>query len=155
MFGYPVWKWIIDLVWLSILCMVFHHFWRQRRLLVSAQSWLITKGQLIRCEWSEVGDSLWPSIEYKYQICGQECMGKYLFLDTIHNNPNSDYARHVAYKVAIAYKENREVDVFYNPNHPEQSALDITIPTKLNIILLGIIVMIMVHLVVIYSHLVF
>jgi hypothetical protein len=145
-------KWLLDLGWMIILLMLFNHFWRQRQRLVDAQFWLIAKGRVTQCEWAIIGRSIWPKIEYTYRVCEKECVGQYLFLDTAHNNPNSPYARRIAFKVAVAFKENKEIDVYYNPNHPEQSALDITIPTKLNMILILICTAIAFHLVVIGRH---
>lgn len=130
------WRWLLDLGWLTVLVLLFRHFWQERKSLLKAHSWLKVKGHITHCEWTTIGHSAWPKIEYAYQINEQDLVGEHLFLDTAHNNPNSKYARQVAYKVAMAFKENEEIDIFYNPNHPEQSALDVTMPKKLDIILL-------------------
>ncbi|AWN72997.1 TPA: DUF3592 domain-containing protein [Legionella anisa] len=147
-----IWRWMLDLGWLLFLLIIFAHFWRNRQVLVQAQSWLQVKGRITACEWTQVGHSVWPKIEYTYQVYDKDLTGEYLFLDTAHNNPNSKYSRSVAYKAAIAFQENAEIDVYYNPNHPEQSALDVTIPTKLNIILILIGMLIVVHLGLIAWH---
>lgn len=146
MTGLNVWRWMLDLGWLLFLLILFRHFWRDRQLLLQAQSWLKVKGQITACEWTKVGHSVWPKIEYTYQVNEQSLIGEYLFLDTAHNNPNSKYSRSVAYKAAVAFQENAEIEVYYNPNQPEQSALDVTIPSKLNIILILIGMLIVVHL---------
>ncbi|HHF7374868.1 DUF3592 domain-containing protein [Legionella bozemanae] len=146
MIGLNTWRWVLDLGWLLFLLIIFRHFWRDRQVLVQAQTWLQVKGRITACEWTKVGHSVWPKIEYTYQVYDKNLTGEYLFLDTAHNNPNSKYSRGVAYKAAIAFQENAEIDVYYNPNHPEQSALDVTIPTKLNIILILIGMLIVVHL---------
>lgn len=137
---YAFWQALLDIGWFFLLLLLLGHFSRERRELVKAQSWLITKGHITHCEWTSIGHSVWPDIEYTYHVHSQELKGKYLFLDTRHNNPNSRYARNMAYQVAIAFKENKAINVYYNPNQPEQSALDVTIPKKLNVIicLLGI-----------------
>lgn len=140
------WRWMLDLVWLFFLLILFRHFWQDRQVLVRAKSWLITKGNITSCEWTEVGHSIWPKIEYSYQVDDKDLTGEYLFLDTAHNNPNSKYSRSIAYKAAVAFKEDKEIDVYYNPNNPEQSALDVTVPTKLNIILILIGAFIILHL---------
>jgi hypothetical protein len=127
---------LLDLGWLCVLFMLFRHFWLDRKTLVDAQSWLKVKGQITRCDWTKQGHSLWPKIEYSYQVADKDITGEYLFLDTAHNNPNSKYARHVAYKVAMAFNEHQEIDVYYNPNDPAQSTLDVAIPVKLNAILI-------------------
>ncbi|KTD63180.1 hypothetical protein Lsan_1450 [Legionella santicrucis] len=140
------WRWMLDLGWLFFLLILFRHFWQDRQVLVRAKSWLITKGRITSCEWTEVGHSVWPKIEYSYQVYDKDLTGEYLFLDTAHNNPNSKYSRSIAYKAAVAFKEDKEIDVYYNPNNPEQSALDVTVPTKLNIILILIGTFIVLHL---------
>lgn len=131
-----IWRWALDLGWLTLLLLLFRHFWQDRQALLKAQSWLMVKGHITACEWTTVGHSVWPKIEYSYQVYDNNLQGEYLFLDTAHNTPNSKYARQVAYKAAVAFKENAAIDVYYNPNHPEQSALDVTMPKKLNVILI-------------------
>lgn len=147
-----VWRWIIDLGWLLFLLILFRHFWQKRQVLVHAQSWLIAKGHITSCEWTKVGHSVWPEIDYSYSVCDKALTGEYLFLDTAHNNPNSNYSRSIAYKVAVAFKEDQEIDVYYNPNNPEQSALDVTVPIKLNVILILIGAVFVAHLGLIAWH---
>lgn len=149
-----VWRWVLDLGWLLFLLVLLKHFWHDRQLLVQAQSWLKVKGHVTRCEWVGVGHSVWPKIEYSYQVNDKDLLGEYLFLDTAHNNPNSKYSRRIAYKAALAFKEGTEIDIYYNPNHPEQSALDVAMPRKLNVILIALGILIMIHLgVMIWYHL--
>lgn len=140
------WRWILDLGWLLFLLLLLHHFWRDRNTLLQSRSWLKVSGHITRCDWSQVGHSIWPKIEYTYQVHEKDLTGEYLFLDTSHNNPNSKYARQIAYKAAVAFKENSAIDVYYNPNNPQQSALDVTIPGKLNLILILICLLITFHL---------
>ena len=137
---------VLDIGWFIILFVVLIHFWRVRKILVQAQSWLKTKGHITSCEWAEAGNSIWPKIEYSYQVYEKDLVGEYLFLDTTLNNPNSKYARLIAYKAVLAYKENSEIDVYYNPNKPEQSALDVSMPVKLNVILILISALTIIHL---------
>jgi hypothetical protein len=138
-------RWMLDIGWLFILLILFMHFWRDRKVLLNAQSWLITKGHITSCEWVEVGHSIWPKIEYTYQVHEKDLVGEYLFLDTSHNNPHSKYSRLIAYKAAMAFKENSEINIYYNPNHPEESALDVTMPFKLNFIVFVIGILIFIH----------
>lgn len=138
-------RWFLDFGWLVVLLILLRHFWRDRNSLLNAKSWLKVKGRVTSCEWIEAGHSIWPKIEYSYQVYDQDLVGHYLFLDTSHNSPNSKYSRSIAYKAAVAFKENLEIEVYYNPNHPEQSALDVTMPTKLNIILILIGSLILLH----------
>jgi len=139
-------KWILDFFWLLFLLGLLYHFWRERRALLVTKTWLKTKGQITQCEWTKEGNSLWPKLEYTYQVHDKELVGEYLFLDTAHNNPNSRYSRRIAYKAAVAYKEHKEIEVYYNPNRPEQSALDITMPVKLTHIIALISFFLVVHL---------
>jgi hypothetical protein len=139
------WRWVLDTGWLLFLLLLFRHFWRDRNALMQSKSWLKVSGHITRCDWTKVGHSIWPKIEYTYQVYDKDLLGEYLFLDTSHNSPNSKYSRLIAYKAAVAFKENSAIDVYYNPNDPEQSALDVTIPRKLNIILILISLLIVFH----------
>lgn len=136
---------LLDLGWLIFLSILFRYFWCDRQYLLRVKTWLKTKGHITHCEWFTVGRSIWPKIEYTYHVHDKDIIGEYLFLDTAHNNPNSHYARNIAYKTAVAFKENSEVIVYYNPNHPEESALDITMPRKLTIIIVLIGMVIIFH----------
>lgn len=140
------WRWAIDLLWLIVLLGLLNHFWRSRQVLVQAQSWLKVKGHITSCQWVEEGHSIWPKIEYVYRVNDQELVGHYLFLDTAHNNPNSKYSRRMAYNAAIAFQKYSEIDIYYNPNEPEESALDVSMPIKLNVILILIGILLVFHL---------
>jgi hypothetical protein len=144
---------LLDLVWLIILLLALRHFWQKRQFLVDARSWLKVKGRINSCKWAQEERMVWPEIEYSYQVYNQELVGHYLFLDTTHNTPNSKYSRLVAYKAAVAYQEFAEIDVYYNPSHPEQSALDVTMPRKLTFILILIALLTGIHLAVIGARL--
>ena len=128
-------RYALNVIWLLFLLGLFNHFWQKRGRLLEAKAWLKAKGHITSCHWTQQGHSVWPEITYTYYVYNKRLIGHYLFLDTLHNNPNSSYARHVAYQVAIAFKEHLAIDIYYNPNHPEQSALDVTIPKKLNLII--------------------
>lgn len=144
----------LDLAWLSILLFLFQHFWKQRRVLLDAQGWLKAKGHVTYYKLIREGHTLWPKIEYEYCVYEKNLVGQYLFLDTAHNNPNSQYARKIAYKAALAYKDDLEIDVYYNPNKPEESALDVSMPSKLTVILSVIGLLIVLHLALIVTHVV-
>jgi hypothetical protein len=146
------WQGILDLLWLIFLLLMLWYFWRDRQFLAQTQSWLITKGRITLFEWTREGPRLWPKIQYSYQVFEHDYFGEYLFLDTSLNNPNSKYARQVAYRAAIAYEEDVEIDVYYNPNDPSQAVLDTTIPHKLNFIISLLLVLIILHLTVIVHH---
>lgn len=141
-------KTLVDLGWLVFLLLVFRYFWRARRVTGQTKHWVKTRGRVTQCEWAVQGHSIWPKIEYIYQIDDNDVTGEYLFLDTVHNDPNSKYARNMAYKVANAYKNNEDIDVYYNPDKPEEAVLDTTIPRKLNLILVFTATLIILHLVI-------
>jgi hypothetical protein len=141
-------KTLVDLGWLVFLLLVFRYFWRARRVTGQTKHWVKTRGRVTQCEWAVHGHSIWPKIEYIYQIDDKDVTGEYLFLDTVHNDPNSKYARNMAYKVANAYKNNEDIDVYYNPDRPEEAVLDTTIPRKLNLILVFTATLIILHLVI-------
>lgn len=147
------WHGLLDVAWLVFLLTILRHFWRERQILAQTKFWLITKGRITVFEWTREGPRLWPSIEYTYQVFDKDFYGEYLFLDTSHNNPNSKYARRVAYRAAMAYENDEEIDVFYNPNNPQQAVLDITMPRKLNLIITLLVALIVFHLVVVGVHL--
>lgn len=139
----------LDIVWLTFLFFIFRYFWQKRKDLIEARAWLKTKGHIMSCEWTTVGHSVWPKIEYAYEVHDQNLIGEYLFLDTMHNSPSSKYSRDIAYKVSMAFKNNAEVDVYYNPNNPEQSALDVAMPRKLSFILFFVSALLLLHIVLI------
>ncbi|MBA2711180.1 MAG: DUF3592 domain-containing protein [Tatlockia sp.] len=144
---------MLDFIWLLFLLYLLWHFWRDRQFLAQAQDWLITKGRITLFEWTREGPRLWPKIQYKYQVFEQDYFCEYFFLDTSLNNPNSKYARNVAYRAALAYEDDVDIDVFYNPNDPKQAALDITIPWKLNLIIFLLSGFIALHLAVVLARL--
>lgn len=143
------WQHLFDLGWLLILLFLFGYFWREWRAALATKSWLKTQGRIVECEWTTYGHRIWPKIAYVYQVNEDEFYGEHIFHYAAHNNPNSDYARMIAYRVADAYVKNEHIDVFYNPEKPEQAILDKTIPLKLKLILVMIGGLIALHLVVI------
>ncbi|MBY0377382.1 MAG: DUF3592 domain-containing protein [Gammaproteobacteria bacterium] len=144
---------MLDILWLILLLFMLWHFWRARQFLAQTQYWLIAKGRITLFEWTREGPRLWPKIQYTYQVFDHDYLGEYLFLDTSLNNPNSKYARQVAYRAAMAYEDDAEIDVFYNPNNPNQAVLDTTIPRKLNLIISLLLALIILHLAVVVHHL--
>lgn len=147
------WRGLLDVTWLLFLLILLKHFWSEKRFLARTRFWLITKGRIVLFEWTREGHRFWPKIEYSYQVFDQTFQSKYLFLDTAHNNPNSKYARKVAYRAALAFENDEEIDVFYNPNNPQEAALDITMPRKLTIIIVLLMALILLHLGIIVGRL--
>lgn len=126
---------MLDLGWLVFLGFLFAYFWRVRQLTKQTKLWFKTQGRVIHCEWVTYQQRVWPTIEYEYQVDTQDYTSEQFFLDLVHNNLNSKHARTLAYRVVNAYKEDENIDVYYNPDHPEEAVLDTTIPWKLNLIL--------------------
>lgn len=143
----------LDIGWLIFLLALLWHFLREKKMLAQTQFWLITKGHIDQFEWVREGVHLWPKIEYSYQVFEHNFHSERLFLDTVHNNPNSKYARGVAYRAAVAYENNADIDVYYNPNNPQDAVLDIKMPSKLNIIIALLLGLIVLHLLIIGEHL--
>lgn len=129
------WQSLLDLGWLLFLLFAFGYFWHSRRKTMRSQLWIKTQGQIIRCEWTMQGHRVWPKVEFTYHIGDCDYIGEKIFLDEIHHDPNSKYARRLAYQVVNAYKKQEDVSIYYDPTDPRQAALDITIPRKLNLIL--------------------
>jgi len=147
------WQGFMDIAWLLFLLFLLRHFWQDRQALAKARHWLITKGRITQFLWTRERHQLWPKIEYTYQLYDKDFVGEYFFLDTSHNNPNSKYARKVAYRAAMAFENDEEIEVFYNPNNPKQAALDVHIPTKLNVIIGLLLLLLVLHLAIVARHL--
>ncbi len=138
-------KMAIELGWCIFLLFLLRHFWQSRQVLINARGWLKATGYITQCELVHAGHNVWPKIEYEYLVYEQTLIGHYLFLDTAHNNPNSKYARKIAYDAITAYNSHLEIDVYYNPNRPEESALDVSMPIKLNVILIMISILLVIQ----------
>jgi len=149
------WQSIIDLSWLLFLFLILRYFWNDKKALQEAKNWAKTKGTVVRCEWGKAGPRIWPKIEYIYHVTHHDFIGEHIFLDTSHNTPYSAYARKIAYKAAMSYKNNQEIDVYYDPENPERSALDIHIPQKLNVVITLISTLIILHIAIISYQLLF
>ncbi len=144
---------LFDLLWLLFLLAMFWYFWQNRQLLKRARSWSTTKGHITQFIWTNEDHRLRPKIEYTYQVLDKYFTSQRLFLDTSLNNLNSNFARKVAYHAAIAYEKNEDVDVFYNPDDPQQSVLAITIPRQLNFIIALLAILIILHIAIIVESL--
>lgn len=149
------WSWglVLDVGWFLFLLIMFSYFWRQRAALLKTQHWKITTGRIESCEWRRDGHQLWPEIQYSYTVGDQKYTGAHLLLDTTHVNPNSAYARQLAYKVADAYKEDKALGVYYDPDNPASAVLARNVPWKLNFIALFFSGLIILHLIVMIKKL--
>lgn len=143
---------MLDLGWFVFLVVLFVYFWRSRQRTLQTKLWFKTQGRVTSCELETHEQSLWPKIEYVYQVDGQEFNGQRFFFDEAHNNLHSTHARAVAYQIVNAYKQNKEIDVYYNPDNPEQAVLDTTVPRKLNIILGFIAALLLLHIGIVISR---
>lgn len=136
------WQNGLDLGWFVFLLTVFWHFWAKRRLVLEMKHWPKTEARIVQCEWTMHGHHGWLDIEYTYQVKGHDFRGERLFSEAAPYNPSCAYARHAAYRVATAYKENQPVEAYYDPQAPERAVLDTHVPFKLHFIvgLLGVLV---------------
>lgn len=139
------WQTVLDFGWLVFLLFVFKQFWMSRQQTYQTQGWMKSAGRITTCEWITYQHVLWPKIEYVYQVGDRDFTGDRICCDTVHQLPTSAHMRRLAYQIAHAYQENQTIEVYYNPNHPEQSVLDTTIPRKLQIILWVLSILIVVH----------
>jgi len=122
--------------WLLFLCLLWLYFFRQWHKLYRMKFWPITQGNITSFNLRAEGTLLWPDIEYRYLVDGEEYVSAYLFADTTHNTPGSQYSRRLAHRIAVAYQTGEAVDVYYNPTEPEQAVLDVRIPGKLKFIII-------------------
>lgn len=141
---------IIDIIWLLFLFLLLVYFMFLRSKAKKASHWHTTEAYITACEWSTEGYNLWPKIQFKYYVDGMEYMSEHLFLDTSHNTPTSRYARRVAYKVAKAHINNEPIKVYYHPDEPEISAIDVKVPSKINFIIFLLSGLILLHLIVLF-----
>lgn len=130
------WNMVLDIAWLLFLLLLLIYFLQVKYTIRKTRHWHIACGQITVCEWRTEAHRPWPTIEYTYQVGGQTYTGEQFFLEPYHNDPNSAHAKRIAYKVAVAYKQNKSLDVYYDPDHPEIAVLDRTVPIKLNVIIL-------------------
>lgn len=145
-------KTVIDLGWLIFLIGLFAYFWRARQMTIQTKLWFKTQGRITYCEMTTYEESAWPKIEYTYQVDGNEFTGQTFFLDMAHNNLHSTHARTLAYRLVCAYKGGEDIDVYYNPDNPEQAVLDTTTPWKLNAILGVITALFLLHVAIFISR---
>lgn len=139
------WTLLLDLAWLLLLSFLLGYFCSVRRQVVRAREWNKAKARIVHCELVQVGHRLWPKIEYVYQVGQQDYVGERLFFDTYHQNPNTRQARQLAYYVANAYKNDEDIEIYYNPTYPEQAAISVRVPWKLNLIISLITTLIALH----------
>jgi hypothetical protein len=149
------WQLIIDGVWLLFLFLMLHYFINVRREAIQTKNWVKTKGQVIFWDLIKEDHRLWPKIKYIYEVNEVEYVGKHFFPDTMHNNPVSKYARRLAYKAAMSFEKNQQIDVYYDPIYPQHAALDIRMPWKVNLVLVLLIALIIFHLLMVSYRLFF
>lgn len=124
---------LADLLWLALLLTLLFILWRNlRQFKRHISGWLTTAGHVSHFEWTKHGYLPWPKVQYTYEVDGVEHQGDALFLPEARHDFNARYAREVAYRIALAYEQSTSINVYYNPAQPEQSALDISYPNKIN-----------------------
>lgn len=148
------WQSLMDFLWLLFLLVVLIHFWKKRQILVAARSWKITKGRIHQLEWAKESNSLWLQVTYTYQLFEQEFLGDCIFLDEDSNRKNNAYTRSIAYRIVMAFKNQEEIDVYYNSDNPMESALDINIPWSLHGIMGFVLFFLVMHLSMVIYHII-
>jgi hypothetical protein len=82
-------------------------------------NWLVTKGEIIQSDWEYVLNGDAPDLEfklkYKFKINEIEYIGTRLFLMT-YDFDNRNYKKR--------YPLKKQVDVYYNPNNPNDCVLE-------------------------------
>lgn len=136
---------ILDNLWLLFLLLMLAHFWQERRYLKKSRNWLQTTGHIVHFHWTKEGHQLWPKIAYTYEVNTQAYVGEALLLESSHTSFSSAYARKVAYRAAMAYERNDPIEVYYNPENPQQAVLDIRLPRKLDFIIGLLVLFIVLH----------
>ncbi len=140
------WQTLLDLGWLIFLLIVFKYFLHHRKETLKAKDWIKAKGRITHCEWSSHGHSLWPKIEYIYQVGDIDYTGQSFFLDTAHVSRHSKHARQMAFETVMSFKKNEDVVVYYDPNQPKHAVLDTYMPQKINVTIGIVSVLIVLHL---------
>lgn len=143
---------MLDLVWLLFLLVMLFYFWQERRHLKKSLRWPQTTGHITQFNWTKEGHQLWPKITYAYWVNEQEYIGDSLLLSSAHTSYSSAHARKVAYRAAMAFERNEAIDVYYNPEAPDQAVLDIRLPKKLDVIILLLLFFIALHLTIVGYH---
>ena len=140
------WHSLIDFVWLAGLLILLGYFYKDWKVFKNANQWQTTYGYISQFSWTEQSNFLWPKIEYTYQVYEQDFLGTHLVLDNPYINLHSPSAREAAYRAAVAFKKDEEVLIFYDPNDPSQSALDVRTPGKLKAIIGILVLFLTIHL---------
>ncbi len=109
------------------------------------QTWPSVNGRITDSRWHNkiIGQSALrptskfiPKIEYSYSVNSSEYKGTTISLDAFE-----DFDRLTAKTKLEQYATGREVKVFYDPNHPGVSCLEVEKPSLLNVValILGIV----------------
>lgn len=142
-----------DWLWLGLLLIMLLLLWHNKRQLrKKTTSWQHTLGRVNVFEWTHHGHLPWPKIEYTYEVDGVEYEGSAFFLPMARHDLNANYARQLAYRIAVAYDKDEPIDVYYNPVQPEQAVLDISHPAKLTLFIGFVIFLLALHLTVMVIH---
>lgn len=143
---------LADGIWFVFLLGMLTYFLRQKNKLLKLKKWPKVKGRIINLQWEEENNRIWPQLVYQYQVEEKIYQGELLFEETLPRDTNSRLARAIAHRAVLAYQNHQEIDVFYNPNNPEDSVLDITVPLKLSIIIWLLWFLIGLHVVVVWTR---
>ncbi|MBX9703839.1 MAG: DUF3592 domain-containing protein [Silvanigrellaceae bacterium] len=140
------WHSFIDFAWLAGLIILLVYFYKDWKVFKNLHQWQTTEGTISQFSWTEQSPLPWPKIEYTYQVYEQEFLGSRLVLDNPYINLHSPSAREVAYRATLAFKNDEEIIVFYDPINPAQSVLDVHTPRKLKVIIGMLVLFLTIHL---------
>jgi hypothetical protein len=90
----------------------------------AARNWASTTGKVIKSRVEVTGGdhaTVSPHIVFQYNVYGKEYNNSQIKAGDIHM---SSYGSRKAYDIVDKYPVGAEVTVFYDPEHPEQSALE-------------------------------
>ena len=94
---------------------------------IGSYSWDVTEGRLeeVDVETESVDEVRWkyrPDVRYTYSVDGQDYTGTRLYFG---NEPNAYSEWVVVVDLSVAsYEESSSVNVYYNPDDPEQSVIE-------------------------------
>jgi len=117
--------------WLVLLVLLFGYFFSQYWQLRALRRWRKVEGHVTHFSLQEQDGRLWPDIEYSYSVDSKTYHNDHFFSDNAQHALYSRYARKLAHRIALAYKNDEDIWVYYDPKDPEQAVLDRRIPPKL------------------------
>lgn len=97
----------------------------------SSAAWPRATGTIVRSELGSESDSrrstdrthYWPEVDYEYNVDGKTFLSSNVTLDGLRSGPHVGTGEAQAQVVLARYPIDAQVDVHYDPDHPERAAL--------------------------------